>query len=321
MTRAIAIGAVLAASAVSSAFAQQAISVQSGMVHHVEGRVLLDGEPVKPRFGQFPMVAAGKSFVTEEGRAEVLLSPGAFLRLADHSSMEMISNDLTDTRVRLNGGSALLEVAELSKAHKITVKIGGAETAVLKAGLYRFDAGEAGRVRVYDGKVEVTQQAGVAKLGRNRELVFEEGLQAAKFKGKPSDALYEWSERRSAMVARANLAAARTLYSNGYRASASSWTYYPAFGMLTFLPRSGYLRSPFGWSYYSPSAIWYLYAPRYNRDAFGDGGGSRSAWGGMGSMSRSASPSPSAGGGMGRASAPAASAPVASPGGGRSRGR
>jgi len=38
----------------SGAWAQSVISAHSGLVHYVEGRVLLDGQEIDPKFAQFP---------------------------------------------------------------------------------------------------------------------------------------------------------------------------------------------------------------------------------------------------------------------------
>src|ERR1700683_1079843 len=64
----------------SCAWGQSVISAQSGMIHYVEGKVLLEGQPVDPKFGEFPAVKNNQVLETTEGRAEILLTPGVFLR-------------------------------------------------------------------------------------------------------------------------------------------------------------------------------------------------------------------------------------------------
>src|SRR5438046_8414896 len=107
--------------AIPSAWGQLAVSARSGMVNHLEGQVTLAGEPLKLRFGQFPEVAPGLTLASQDGRAEVLLTPGVFLRLDDHSSFKMISNTLTDSQVELTKGAALVEVRELLKDNSVSV--------------------------------------------------------------------------------------------------------------------------------------------------------------------------------------------------------
>src|ERR1700686_1161610 len=81
----------------SGAWAQSVISAHSGVIHYVEGDVTIDGAAVHPKFAEFPDVKSGQSLATGEGRVELLLTPGVFLRLTDNSSVRMISNVLADT--------------------------------------------------------------------------------------------------------------------------------------------------------------------------------------------------------------------------------
>src|SRR5215469_16892627 len=122
-----------------SAWGQNAISARSGMVNHVEGQVLLDGKTVEPKFGEFPQVNNEQTLSTQEGRVEVLLTPGAFLRMAENSSFKMLSNRLSDTAVEVLSGSAMIEVDELLKDNAIAVHFKGATISLVKQGLYRFD--------------------------------------------------------------------------------------------------------------------------------------------------------------------------------------
>src|SRR6266536_4682363 len=93
------LSAALLALSVSAGLAQSVISAHSGLVHYVEGQVLLDGKAVDVKYSQFPEVRVDQVLKTEEGRAEVLLTPGVFLRLAENSSFRMISNKLIDTQI------------------------------------------------------------------------------------------------------------------------------------------------------------------------------------------------------------------------------
>src|SRR5215469_17958231 len=100
---------------------QQVISAQSGTVQYVEGTVYADGQKVERKFGQFPALRPGDELRTEDGRAEVLLTPGAFLRLSDHSSVRMLSNSLSDTRVEVLTGSVMVECDELLKDNAVSL--------------------------------------------------------------------------------------------------------------------------------------------------------------------------------------------------------
>jgi len=323
MLRATAVLTILAAPAV---FGQMAVSVQSGLVHHYEGDVLLDNKALKKEYGKFPMVKEGQVFETTRGRAEVLLTPGAFLRLGPDSSIRMINTALSNTRVELTKGSAMVEVAEITKENKVVLKVGDSETDLAKPGLFEFNA-EPGRVRVYDGKAQVSLKDGTVSLGRGREVMLVSGLTAGKFNTKDAGTLYQWTQMRAMVIAQANISMASTLRSNGYRMQSSMWAWYPGMGICTFMPRSGYIRSPFGWAYYSPTSVWQYYAPRntYNNgnEGWGGGGGSRGGWQGISGGSSNSSSGMSSSGYSGdtgaRAAAPAAAPAVAAPSGGRGR--
>src|SRR5579864_6539626 len=90
-------------------FAQQAISARSGMIHYVEGKAFAGDQQIDEKLGTFPQVKENQVFRTTEGRAEVLLTPGVFLRLGENSSFRMITNRLVDTRVEFLTGSMILE--------------------------------------------------------------------------------------------------------------------------------------------------------------------------------------------------------------------
>ncbi|MCC6390338.1 MAG: FecR domain-containing protein [Bryobacterales bacterium] len=295
--------------------AQVAISVRSGLIHHVEGNVNLDGQKVQPKMGQLVMVGEGQTLTTTDGRAELGLTPGVFFRMSPNSSFRMISNALTDTRLDVLSGTALVEVAELGKSNRITIRQAQSETSLLKMGLYRFDA-DMGQVRVVEGKAQVAMGGSSLTLTKNRMISVGDGLQASKFKNSKTDPLYVWSAQRALLVSEANISAAHALSLSGYRSSGSLWAWYPQLGMLAFIPSSGYLLSPFGWGYYSPGAVWQVYAPRYNQGEYGGGGG-RGSWSGLNSgVSRGGMSSGGFGGGAPVRSSAPASAPAQTGGGG-----
>src|SRR5579862_6075544 len=98
---------VLALSAVAAcfqAFGQSVISTHSGVVYFFTGAVYIGDERLEQKFGRFPDIAEGRELRTETGRAEVLLTPGVVLRVSENSSVRMLSDKLSDTRVELLTG-------------------------------------------------------------------------------------------------------------------------------------------------------------------------------------------------------------------------
>ena len=195
--------------------AQSVISARSGVIHYMEGHVLLDGQPVQPRFAAFPEIKNDHTLTTEDGRAEVLLTPGAFLRLEENSSFKMISSRLSDTVVEVLAGSALFEVAALYKDNAITIRFYGAAISLPKRGLYRIDA-DSVRLRVYEGEAHIISGTGALVAKRGSDVTFGDGLLAAHFNRKDTDTFYQWSSRRSEYIAAANDSLARSAGERGF---------------------------------------------------------------------------------------------------------
>ncbi len=269
---------VVMALALIPAAAQTAISARSGMIHFVEGRVLLDGQPLEAKTGQFPEVKEGLTLATEAGRAEVLLSPGVFLRMGEDAEFRMISSRLIDTRLEVVRGSVLVEAIEMSKDNHIALVAKGATVTPRKTGLYRVDA-SAGLVRVYDGEAVVEQGADRLTLKSSRQTTVGTVLVAQKFDSKAGDPLYRWGQRRSGYIAMANISGSRSLRDRGGWL-ASGWLWNPYFGMFTYVPFRNTLFSPYGYAFWSPRTVTAVFVPPQRRDpsAFGGGGGMGSGY-------------------------------------------
>ena len=251
--------------AVPAAWAQAVISAHSGMVNYVEGGVQIAGTPVKLDGAIFPEVKVGQTLSTAAGHAEILLTPGVFLRLDRNSSIRMVANKLTNTQVEILSGSALVEVDEILKDNRIEVKMGDSSTLVTKNGLYHFNA-DAGQIRAFDGKAQVSAASNSTELKGGRTLLVGNSLTTDKFnKNKSKDELYLWSEQRDYRLALANISAARGINTNSY--ASSMWAWDPWLSMYTFLPRYGRIYSPYGFSWYSPSTVWIAFRPPVTVDS------------------------------------------------------
>ncbi|MBI4875317.1 MAG: FecR domain-containing protein [Acidobacteria bacterium] len=257
--------------ALVQAMAQNAISARSGMVHYVEGDVALADKAVESKFGQFPEVKENQVLRTGEGRAEILLSPGAFLRMDENAAVRMITNRLIDTRVAVERGTVMVEVLELLKDNHVSLVAKDSTVSLRKNGLYRIDAG-AGTVRVYEGEAVVERGQDRLTLKSARETSLGGVLMAQKFNNKLGDSLYRWGKRRSEYVAMANLSGSRMVRDRGGWSS-SGWYWNPYFGMFTYVPYRGVLYSPYGYSFWSPRDVMRVYEPRRTDSAMAGGGG------------------------------------------------
>ncbi len=255
------------------AFGQSVISARSGLVHYVEGRVTLDDKALEVKYSQFPEVRDNQVLKTEEGRAEVLLTPGVFLRLAENSSIRMLSNKLTDTRVEALGGSLIVEHGEVTKDNQVTLIYKDRNISFVKSGLYRLDA-ENGNLRVYQGEARVVtpEQSIVAKQAR--EIQLEAAVMTAlKFDAKDDDEFYRWASRRAGYLSMANVSAAKSLHDSGYSMTSGMWSWNPWYGMFTYVPMNSMYYSPFGYSFYNPYMVSQFYYPRYGYYSGYSGGG------------------------------------------------
>ncbi len=259
----------LAVLAASSAYGQFVISAHSGVIQLVDGRAYLDDKAVSPKFGQFPDIKEGQVFRTEEGRAEILLTPGVFLRMGENSSIRMVSSRLTDTRVEVLSGSAMVECDEIPKDNSILLQSKGSTMLLVKHGLYRVDA-EPSRIQVYDGEAIVKGQSGQLTLKGGRQTALGGVLMAESFDKNSGDELYRWSSRRASYLAKANVSSAMAMRSSGGSYSGiGSWQFNPLFGLFTFVPYNGIGYSPFGFGWWSPYTVIY-YSP-YSGGYFGGG--------------------------------------------------
>jgi hypothetical protein len=250
---------------------QNIISAKAGLVQHVEGSVVLEGQPVEIKYSQFPQVKNNQVLETEEGRAEVLLSHASFLRLGENSAFRMVSDSLTDTRFEVLRGSALVEVAELPKESEINATFGGRTFSFRKNGLYRFDS-EPAAFRVYEGEAVVGdgRQSMTVKKGHMVELE-SQAMVAQKFDPKVGDEFYRWAAQRDSYVSMASIASARTIQSSGMSGYSGGWYFNPWYGMFTYVPMAGAFYSPFGFGFWSPGQVMYAVYPMYS---YGGGGGS-----------------------------------------------
>lgn len=231
-----------------------------GALNYVEGQAQIGSQDLSTKSVGSADLQAGQTITTQNGRAEILLTPGVFLRLDNNSAAQMISPNLTNTEVQLTKGRALLEVADLHKQNNIKIAENGTTTQVLKNGLYEFNA-NSGEVQVLDGKAEVLDQDKKVDLKAGHELNVETepALKSQKFDKKADvDDFYNWSALRSEYESEANVDVARFVPA-GY--AAPGWLWDPWFSAYTFIPGNGIFYSPFGWGFYSPA--WIGYAPAF----------------------------------------------------------
>lgn len=244
-SRASALAALLASAAVCAS-AQAVISTHSGVVHYFEGKVYLSGQPLESRLGKFSSMAEGAELRTEEGRAEVLLTPGVVLRVDQHSAIRMLSNSLDDTRVELLAGSAMLDAGEPAPGTSLTLIEQGRRITFPEAGLYRLDSAPP-RLEVREGEARVSGPLGSAvPVDRGMDLpLTDEALAQGSVPAEESqrDAFDNWSRGREDSISADNAIAANIQDPGDVNSSTDADPAMVAAG-LVYPPQPGFTQFP-----------------------------------------------------------------------------
>ena len=217
-----------------SAYGQAVISTRSGVVHFFEGAVSVAGRPLEAHFGKFTSIPEGAELRTEQGRAEVLLTPGVILRVGEKSAIRLAANALADTRVEVLAGSALVESAESVTGTSVTLVYKDWSVRQPHQGSYRVDC-DPPRLQVRGGTVEVSTAGGAAPVpvAQGMDLAFADALTPGKSTVEPADSLNDWAEGRAQSISADNAIAADiqdpASISSAYLPS-DAFTYFPLLG-------------------------------------------------------------------------------------------
>lgn len=265
---------------VSGASAQNLISARAGFVNYTHGKVNLPpGADLKPakqlEDGQALSTASG-------GRAELILTPGSYLRLDTDSEVRMVSTQLTAPVVELLRGTECLEVNDIPKTPTapITVVWQGHQIPVAKTGIYRFEPNsDSIRIYVLSGKLRLPGEKSDLKSGRYQDLSASGVLSASgKFSAWLND-FDRFNSRRAQALTSASELASYTIrsgyYGSGFLTSTAFWgqnglglwMFDPYSNFYTYVPYRYSVLNPWGYYYYAPRA----YTPP--RDVLNTGGG------------------------------------------------
>jgi FecR protein len=197
------------------ALAQPVISAHSGLINYSDGSVFLNDQRVEQKTGKFDQMSNGSELRTQDGRVEVLLTPGTFLRMGPNSAIRMISNELDNTRVELLNGAAMVDQGSDTLADTaVTILYNLDEVHIKKAGRYRIDS-QPPQVKVEKGAADVMADGKTVEAGAGYVVPLEGKLTARKLLNDPStptsgDDLEQWNTARDQSVTSSNLDAAAT---------------------------------------------------------------------------------------------------------------
>ncbi|HEY3826536.1 MAG TPA: hypothetical protein VGL82_18365 [Bryobacteraceae bacterium] len=278
---------VFSAMTVAVCSAQSVTSAHSGTLHYFQGDVSIDGNPVEAKVGKFSEVKEQGILRTSQGRAEILLTPGVFLRVGENTAIRMLDNRLLSTRVEILSGSAIVESDDPQMSVKdspVSLIYKDYEIRMVKHGLVEIESDPA-QMKVYKGEAVVTTASDRATVREGHLLPFSAALLTESFNDKVGDDLYIWARDRSQSISAANMSSARSLnpngygsgygygngygygggYGNGYGLGSGAWNggwyFNPYFDMFTFVPAYGTLWNPWGYGFFSPGTIYNYYTP------------------------------------------------------------
>ena len=240
--------------------AQNTNTARPGTINYVEGQATINDQTLTAKSVGSAEVAQGQTVSTTNGKVEVLLTPGVFLRLGDNSAVTMVSPDLAKTEVQVDRGTAEIEVDLLYKQNDLLVDQGSAQIVLLKNGLYEFSA-TAGNMRVFDGEAAVSSSQNSKKWikvkGHHEIAINGEVSKSQDFDAQTAanqDPLYSWSKLRADYLGQANLNLAEEYAGNpGF---SPGWFWNVGMYGYSWLPGDGMFWGPFGEGFYSPG---YLY--------------------------------------------------------------
>jgi hypothetical protein len=193
--------------------AQTVTSARSGTLHYFEGTVSIDGTSLTPKASKFPSIQERGVLRTGKGRAEILLTPGVFLRVGEDSAIRMVDTRLISTRVDIRSGSAVIESEDPQmavKAFPVTLLFRDYEIQMVKYGLVEITSDPA-QLKVFRGEAKVSTGGRRAVVRDGRLLSFALAFRAEKFDPRRGDDLYLWARDRSQNLSGANMSSGRSI--------------------------------------------------------------------------------------------------------------
>ncbi len=280
------------------ASAQYLTTTRAGFVNRVEGQVIVqrvgNEENEAGRASLGTQLKEGDQLATLQGsRAEILLSPGSYLRLNENSRVRALGTRFSAMRFEILKGSVIAEVSAeenttIKATNPLEIVTPHGSIAVAKTGVYRFD--------VQKNTTEVSAFRGECFLGTRDALLAKNALKISKGKtvrlngsnaaapelakiDRPAaDDFDEWSfQRAETLVAAHHSVLSR---SSALTSLTGGWIFDPFYNCYTFVPFGRRYYTPYGFGFYNSlsacscgSGYWYPYygSGPYNNVGTGTG--------------------------------------------------
>ena len=276
-----------------------------------------------------------------DGRVEILLNPGSYLRLGGDSEVELSNNTLENLEVRLLRGTAIVEATGADDLDlNINISTPHTKLAIVRQGLYRLNVVPENATELIVRKGRVILSDSHTKVKGGNKVVFNAtNISVAKLtkeEKKNEGEVEVWSKDRGKMLAKANsrindrtLSNVNSFFSDWdpFSRRVGVWVFNTQSRCYTFLPFFANWGSPYGsytTSLYYPPAYYPYQYPTVNNGTppqTGSNGGHTYPSSGGGSGSGGGGHTyPSGGGGGGTRPSPPTQ-PMAPPSGGFGGGR
>jgi hypothetical protein len=256
-----------------------------------------------------------------DGRVEILLNPGSYLRLGGNSEVELLDNSLANLEVRLLRGTAIVEATGADDLElNIGISTPHTRLAIVRHGLYRLNVipEDATELIVRKGRV-ILSDSHMKVKGGNKVVFSATNVVVAKLtkeEKKNKDDVETWSKDRAETLAKANrkitdrmLNSAFASYRDPFGVNSRAfglWFFNDRLGCYTFLPYFYGWGSPYGSSY--STAIYFApWGPSRSYGWYPQGNGATGGNGASGGNSGQSAPSSGGGYSGGRPAPPPSS--------------
>jgi hypothetical protein len=204
-----------------------------------------------------------------DGRVEMLLNPGSYLRVGENTEFELANNSLDNLEVRLIRGTAIVEATGADDTPLlINITTPHTKIAIVRRGLYRLNVVPGDNTELIVRKGRVMHEPSHTKIKGGNKVVFSaDTFSVAKLQSadkKNFDTLEVWSKERAGLMAEANrkvrgrdfsllMASMNDRWAQSFSAANSGgfWFYNARYGCYSFMPFYYGWGSPYGSSYSS----------------------------------------------------------------------
>ncbi len=234
------------------------ISARAGGVNYVEGSVtVVRKDGTSGLLLRRDEIRIGDKVSTgPDGKAEVLLNPGSYMRIGANTKFEFKTTALENLQIRMDSGSAIFEVFA-SAEFTVRVITPKAKLLLIQSGVFRVDAMADGgaRVAVIEGQAMLADR--IATLVKKGQVaVLADGASSlTKISGEHKDDLALWSKTRGKELAKQTASIKNAGVRNSLLSSYNrgGWGMNNSFGLWIFdASWGGYSFLPFGWNWSSP---------------------------------------------------------------------